>query len=201
MTSHAHDGSGALSRESLELERLALENRKLRTDLERRPSAWDGVQRLSPLIGSLLAIAAFMFGVVQYVDQQERALATREDELRRQVAARDQDFMRPLWERELATYFMASETVATIASAADPDTRRTAEEQFWRLYRGPLVILETKALSGAMVAFGRCLDGSETCSRTQLHERALAVSSAIQLAIQEHAELRLSEFSRGKFQY
>ena len=146
-------------------------------------------------------MAAFVFGVVQYVDQHQRELATRENELARQAAARDQEFMKPLWERELATYFLASETVATIARSADVAKRRSAEEQFWRLYEGPLVILETKALAGAMVSFGKCLDGTERCPEEQLRSRGLAVSSAIQEAIQEHADLRLSEFSKDKFQY
>jgi hypothetical protein len=189
------------SRDALETERLALENQKLRAELERRPNVWDGLQRLSPLLGSLLAIAAFVFGVVQYVGQQERERKTREDELRRQAAARDQEFMKPLWEREISTYFLVSETVAAIAGTSDPAKRREAEERFWQLYRGPLVILETKALSGAMVAFGRCLDGTERCSPGELHNRSLAVSSAIQLALEEHAALRLSEFSKGKYQY
>ena len=191
-----------MSRDSLEMERLALENQKLKAELTRmRPNVWDGIQRLSPLLGGVLAVAAFVFGVVQYVDQHQRELATRENELARQAAARDQEFMKPLWERELATYFLASETVATIARSADVAKRRSAEEQFWRLYEGPLVILETKALAGAMVSFGKCLDGTERCPEEQLRSRGLAVSSAIQEAIQEHADLRLSEFSKNKFQY
>ena len=191
-----------MNRESLEMERLALENQKLRAELDRmRPSVWEGLQRLSPLLGGALAVAAFFFGILQYVDQQDRELATRQDELVRQAEARDQEFMKPLWERELATYFLASETVATIATTADAAARRSAEEQFWRLYAGPMVILETKALSGAMVAFGNCLSAAEQCSAGQLRDRGLAVSSAVQQAIQEHADRRLSEFSKDKFQY
>jgi hypothetical protein len=194
--------SGAARKESLEIERLALENEKLKADLARaRPSVWDSIQRLSPLLGGLLTVAAFVFGVVQYVEQRQRELASRDLELMRQAAARDQEFMKPLWERELATYFLTSETVATIVRTADHAVRRAAEEQFWRLYSGPLVILETKALSGAMVAFGRCLDGTERCTVDELRDRGLAVSSAIQQAIQEHSNLRLSEFSRDKYQY
>jgi len=94
------------NKEPLELERLSLENQKLRAELEQmRPNVWDGLQRLSPLLGGALAVAAFLFGVFQYVDQQQRELATRENELARQAAARDQEFMKPLWERELATIF------------------------------------------------------------------------------------------------
>jgi hypothetical protein len=189
-------------RDSLELERLALENRKLRAELDRtRPSVWDRIERLSPLLGGALAVAAFLFGVLQYVQQQERELAARNNEVAKQAAARDQEFMKPLWEREIATYFQASEAVATIATTRDEAVRRTAETEFWKLYHGPLVILETKDLSGAMQAFGNCLAKTEVCSDAEIRKRALAVSSAIQAALQEHADRRLSEFSKDKFQY
>jgi hypothetical protein len=192
----------AVSRDALELERLALENQKLRIELQRaRPNVWEIIQRLSPLLGGMLAVAAFLFGILQYVDQQKRELNTRENELARQAAARDQEFMKPLWERELTTYFLTSDTVATIATTADAAKRRSAEDQFWRLYHGPMVILETTTLSGTMKAFGRCVDNTEHCSVGELKNRALAVSSAVQQAIQDHSVLRLSEFSKNKFQY
>ena len=201
MSNSQATSGGSTGRDALELERLALENQKLRAELERRPGVWEGLQRMSPLLGSLLAIIAFVFGVIQYIDQQDKERRTRENELQRQAMARDQEFMKPLWERELSTYFLTSETVATIAGTTDAAKRRAAEEQFWRLYRGPLVILETQTLSGAMKAFGTCLDGTERCSPGEFNDRSLAVSSAIQLAIEAHAALRLSDFSKGKFQY
>jgi hypothetical protein len=113
-------------RNALEVERLALENDKLRAELQRLPPRhWDFVQRLTPLVGGALALAGFLFGVVQYVSQQEanraeaeqrlsRENLARTHELEAQTAARDQEFMRPLWEREVATYFRASESVGTM---------------------------------------------------------------------------------------
>jgi hypothetical protein len=96
--------AGMGPRESLELERLSLEVQKLRTEVERsQPGLWNAIQRVSPLVGTLLAVAAFLFGVVQYIGQQSRELTAREHELARQAAARDQEFMKPLWERELTT--------------------------------------------------------------------------------------------------
>lgn len=194
--------TGKSTRDALELERLSLEVQKLRTEVERsQPGLWNAIQRVSPLVGTLLAVAAFLFGVIQYIGQQTRELAAREHELARQAAARDQDFMKPLWERELTTYFLASDTVGTIATTSDAVKRRAAVEQFWRLYQGHMVILETTALSGAMVAFGECLDGTMDCSPYELKDRALAISTAIQHAIEDHASRRLSEFSKDKFQY
>ena len=92
----ANDQTGDLvaRKASIEMERLVLENDKLRAELERlRPSIWQTIERLSPLFGGLLAVAAFVFGVIQYVEQQRRELATRQTELARQAAARDQEFM------------------------------------------------------------------------------------------------------------
>jgi hypothetical protein len=201
------------TRESLELERLALENDKLRAELSAlRRDRWHLLQQLSPLLGGLLALAGFLFGVVQYVEQQQRnraeAMARADEQIQamafeaeRQAEARDQEFMKPLWEREIATYFRAAEVVATLAAETDPSALRAAEEEFWVLYLGPLVVIETQALSGAMKSFGECLNGTDACSRAQRANRALAVSSAIQGAIEEHAALRLSEFSQGKYQY
>ena len=90
-----------MTRDALELERLALENQKLRAELNGRTTVWEGLQRTSPLLGSLLAIVAFVFGVIQYNDQQNKERATRENELQLQAMARDQEFIKPLWEREL----------------------------------------------------------------------------------------------------
>jgi hypothetical protein len=199
---HTTDVTPVAAKESLEVARLILENRKLEAELARMPATgWEAVHRLAPVLGGLLTAAAFLFGVYQYVQQQDRALAARDDEMRREAAARDQEFMRPLWEREIATYFRTSEVVAMIATSGDRLVRDSAKAEFWKLYHGPLVILETKALSGAMVAFGNCLDGTETCPELEVRSRALAVSSAIQQAVEEHAARRVSEFSKDKFQY
>lgn len=190
------------SGESLELEHLALENRKLDAELRRMPSMrWERFQRIGPVFGGLITAAAFLFGVYQYVQQQDRALDASADALRKESAARDQEFMRPLWERELATYFHTSEVVATMATTPAGAARKAAEAEFWRLYVGPLVILETKPLSDAMVVFGHCFDGTEPCDDALLRHRALGVSTAIQQAVEEHASRRLTEFSRDKYQY
>jgi hypothetical protein len=195
-------GDLAAARESLELERLRLENRKLEAELRQASATtWDRLQRLGPSLSGLLAVAAFLFGVYQYREQQDRTLVARAEEQRRESAARDQEFMRPLWERELATYFRTSEVVATMATTHNQTELRTAEAEFWKLYVGPLVILETKPLSDAMVLFGRCYDGTERCDGPAVRHRALAVSTAIQQAVEEHASRRLSEFSKDKYKY
>lgn len=51
----------------------------------------------------------------------------------------------------------ASEDAGTIATSTNPSKRADATDDFWRLYWGPLGIVEDKAVEGAMVAFGDCL--------------------------------------------
>jgi hypothetical protein len=201
-------------RAALELERLALENRKLRRELDHagRLDAWEWIRRLSPVLATALAVAGFLFGVYQFGSQQKAAQAAAaaqqqasreatELQSRRDLEARDRDFMKPLWERELNLFFQASDVVATIATTQDPTRRRTAEQEFWKLYEGPLVIVESQALSGAMKRFGECLGRSTTCSPTELRDRSRALATVIQKDVQAAANRRLSDYSKGKFQY
>lgn len=192
-----------VDRATLELERLSLENGKLRLELDEaaRTGVWKWAGRLSPLLATMLAVAGFVFGVVQYTAQQRETRTAAQEQSRRELEARDRDFMKPLWERELGMYFRASEVAATIATTRDRAKREAAEEEFWRLYEGPLVIVEGKALSGAMKTFGACLSSADACGSDELRKRSRALASVIQETIQEAAALRLSEFSRNKFQY
>ncbi|MSV27668.1 MAG: hypothetical protein EXQ52_02845 [Bryobacterales bacterium] len=58
--------------------------------------------------------------------------------------------MKPLWEKELELYMRAFEVAAVIATSKDAVKCRAAEAEFWTLYEGPLIIVESKSLSGAM---------------------------------------------------
>jgi hypothetical protein len=190
-------------RAALELNRLSLENQKLMLDVAcaRQRRRWQWLESASPLLATLAAVAGFLFGVFQYAGQQNASREAAAAQEKRELEARDRDFMKPLWEKELSLYFQAADAAATIATTGDATKRRAAEAEFWRLYQGPLVIVESKKLSGAMVRFGSCLDGSETCSEEELKSRSRAIGSSIQDTIEESAALRLSEFSQNKFQY
>ena len=190
-------------RATLELEQLSLENKKLRLELDEaaRTDVWKWAGRLSPLLATVLAVAGFLFGVLQFTAQQKATQHAVEEQSKRELEARDRDFMMPLWERELELYFRTSDVVATIATSTDPAKRTAAEQEFWRLYEGPLIIVEEQALSGAMKQFGNCLSGTEQCANGELRKRSRALASVIQKTIEKAATRRLSEFSQNKFQY
>jgi len=75
---------------------------------------------------------------------------------------------------QLTLYLQAASAAATIARSTDDAEKKKAMNDFWRLYQGPLIIVESKEVSDAMVKFGSCLDAIESCSQTEISQRALA---------------------------
>ncbi len=149
---------------------------------------------VSPLIPTILAVLGFLFGVFQYVTEMQ---AHRKAD----TEARDMEFMKPLWEKELDYYFRAADLTATIATTTDAAKRMAAEEEFWKLDQGPLRIVESRRISDAMADFGHCVDKTEICDNTKLKDRSRALAAAMQHAIEDSANTRLSALSKDKYQY
>ena len=183
-------------RASLEIEKLALEVHRLRLEVDRglHSDFWTWAGRASPIIATLLAVVGFLSGVKQYSDRQQQ-------QSRQEIESRDREFLRPLWERELGLFFRASEGVASIATSKPGPARQPAEAEFWKLYHGPLAIVESREISGAMVQFGMCLDGTANCDQGDLEARSKALATAFQKKVEDSTKLRLSEYSKDKFQY
>jgi hypothetical protein len=210
---NATDGAKADERlAALQNEKLVLECEKLRGEIAelKSPKGFsDKVSRHSVLVSMVLAMLGFGFGIYQYREQQEenRKAAEVQSKKEREAAderteqerkSRDREFMKPLWEKQLNTYFEASEAAATIATTTDAAEREKARNKFWMLYQGPLVIVESPSVSGAMKAFGDAL-GAKT--NADLKTLSLELASAFQESVIEGANLRLDEFRKGKFDY
>ena len=82
----------------------------------------------------LIALAAFVFGIYQYYRSNELT------------------YRRPYWEKQLALYLEATSTAATLASTDDESAWNDARNNFWRLYLGPLCMVENAAVESAMVS-------------------------------------------------
>ena len=192
-----------------ENDKLALECEKLRAEIREleSPKGWsDKLSRHSTLVSMLLAIFGFIFGFVQYGAQQEANRKTEEAQAEQERRIRDREFMKPLWEKQLATYFEASQAAATIATSTDPKEREAARNNFWMLYQGPLVIVESPSVSAAMKAFGQLLatetdQSLGTATNKELARLSRELASAFQESLIEGANLRLDEFRKGKFDY
>src|SRR6185503_4071859 len=158
-------------------QRILLENEKLRLELAelRKLEHWSHkLSQTLPLVTAVLAIATFLWGVRQYEDEQKR---NRQVQLKQSSEAleqskRDEDaakrsFMQPWLQSQRETYARALSAAASIANTRDPAKRRAATEEFWILYHGSMIPVETKSVSGAMINFGHCVDDTNRCSRDE----------------------------------
>lgn len=130
------------------------------------------VDLLIKLVGMCGVILAFLWGLHQYNIQKHDA------------------FKRHLWEQQLALYLEATKTASTIAyprAFADESEQELlkAEERFWQLYYGEMIVIEDPAVGAAMVSFGYCLREFklENCSRRELIARATSLAQASRSAV------------------
>lgn len=197
-----------LDRQTLETEKLRLEVAALR----RQSGQGRSLSSYVPLISVLVTVAGFGFGIYQYRAQQiqnresQERLARQENEARDRQAARDREnaqreFMKPLLDKQLSLYFEASTTAATIVKTTDEAERKRAINNFWRLYYGPLVMVESTAVSGSMKSFGFCLDGTDQCNENDLRDRALSLATNLQRALLNSWNMKPEDFTKDKFQY
>lgn len=160
----------------LRLEKLRLEIQEMK-----RSQAWNRrLGQLLPVISSLLPVMALLFAVQQFNQQQKMATAALNRQTDADSLAMERAFMQPVLERQMDTYFEASAAAATYGSTDNPEEKRKARDAFWRLYWGPLVMLESPEVSQAMKHFGACLNGFELCSPKELQDRSLVLSSSLQ---------------------
>ena len=104
----------------------------------------------------------------------------------------ERELRKPLWDRQLALYFEASEVTSKIATLSDNDEKRKAVQRFWQLYYGPLRVVEDNQNVGdAMKSFGRCLaepgesSPRQTCDVLDLLDRSLQLADYCRRSIGE----------------
>jgi hypothetical protein len=187
-----------------QLERVHLDNDKLRLELAalRRGRPWYQLPvQIVPIVTALVAVGGFSWGIVQYSHEQSknRAEQARQSVRRRETAERE--FMKPWLDSQRETYAQALSAAATVANATDADARRRAADEFWRLYQGRMILVETKTVSGAMVAFGHCLDGTTACSKSELNDRCRALATAMAESMAATARMTFQEFAANQFKY
>ncbi len=165
-----------------------------------------------PLITVLVTIAGFGFGIYQYREQQQanRVAQTeqskkdreaREIQSKKDTEAAQREFMKPLLQNQLSLYLQATAAAATISTSTDPVERKKAMNDFWRLYEGPLIMVESKEVSGAMIAFGDCLNESGNCDKAEISKRAHAIASRMQESLLRSWNTNPENFAADKFTY
>lgn len=93
------------------------------------------------------AVVVFAWGVYQFYRSTELS------------------FRKPYWEKLLTLYVDACSAAATLARTDDEDEWKAARNNFWKLYFGPLCLVEDIQVEGAMLSFGTALDASSFANR------------------------------------
>ncbi|MEO6528583.1 MAG: hypothetical protein ABIP93_18340 [Gemmatimonadaceae bacterium] len=160
---------------------LRIEKLQCEIDQMKRPRENSGrLKQWLPVITGLVPVLALLFAVTQFTAAQ---VAARKQLVRNSVAdsiASERAFMRSVLDRQLSTYVEASTAAATLASSKSSTERDKAIDAFWRLYWGPLVMMESPEVSDAMKDIGECLETSGACMESELKKRSLALASALQ---------------------
>jgi hypothetical protein len=154
----------ALRREKLQLEIAALKEAHF----------WNNrLGRFLPAVSTLVPVLALLFAIQQYSLEQRRSSDV-------DITNSQRAFMQPVLTRQLDLYLGASSAVATLASSTNAAEQAKARDEFWRLYWGPLVMLESPDVSIAMKKVGKCLeDADRACSRQDLQDLSLILSSSL----------------------
>jgi hypothetical protein len=201
-------------RSAAELEKLGLEIEKLRRDIASsvKLERYDLAIKLLPSLTVIVTVLGFAFTLLQYrVDQQEKRGAAEEqltkefkeraESAQRELATEQRQFMKPLLEKQQSLYFEASSATAIIASSSDQRERTQAANTFWRLYWGPLAMVESTDVSGAMKSFGYCLSKENRCDSDELRHRSLALASALEASMLKTWKANPSDFTNEQFTY
>jgi hypothetical protein len=185
------EGGSETPLQSAQLEQIRWTNEKLKLEVAelRRPSHPLLAQAI-PAVTALVAVAGFLWGVAQYGEEQEKSQET---------AARE--FMKPWLESQREIYMQALSFAATVANSDTPSERKQATDSFWQLYQGKMILVETKSVSGAMVQFGYCLNGSSPCTRDEMNSRTRDLATAMAESMAATAKMTFKEFSANQFKY
>jgi len=107
---------------------------------------------------------------------------------------------KPFEGERLALYVEASSAAATLATSNDPKALEKANQDFWRLYWGPLALVEDQPVEKSMVVFGRCLQDRKTCDGGQAQQLALQLAYACRDSLAASWKVELGELTKEKLE-
>ena len=176
-----------------QLEQLRLTNEKLKLEIDqlKKPGrSQPTLLQFLPVVTALVAVSGFLWGVAQYVREQE-AIQSRAE----------REFMKPWLESQHEIYLQALSFAATAANSDKPGDKKKAADEFWRLYQGKMILIETKAVSDAMGRFGECLQYDGACSQNVMNGRVHFLASEMAESMAATAKMNYQEYSANQFKY
>ena len=188
-----------------QLEELRLKIEKLRFDLNelRTGKPWHQVMiQYVPAVTAIIAIAGFWWSLQRYREDQQKARTEQSAQWERDQTGREREFMKPWLENQREIYRRALSAAGSVANTENVETRRKAAEEFWQLYHGEMILVETNGVKDAMIAFGKCLDGAKLkCTPEEINRLAHELGTAMQNSLATTAKTTFEKFSADTFHY
>jgi hypothetical protein len=141
---------------------------------------WSFVEPLSAY-APLGAIVVFIWGLFKFSHSNELS------------------FKRPFWEKQLELYTEATSAAAILCSASDEDDWAKAKKEFLRLYFGPLCLVESDEVAGAMKLIKTELDSTNFAERNVSILKSLCFNLGIECrkSVNQGLKLSLDKITRG----
>lgn len=194
-----------------QLQRAELDNQRLAMELEkqRKPAPWFQVPlQFVPLVTAMVSVAGFLWGINLYMETQEsnREAGRKQAEQRAAQAKQEnlhaeREFMQPWLKSQRDLYEEALDAAATATNSLDPKLRAAANDTFWQLYYGRMVLVETTSVSTAMQDMGGCLREGVVCTRKQVTDSLLGLGTAMAMSMAATAKMSYEEFAKDQFLY
>ncbi len=190
--------------QAAQLEKLQLENEKLRQEMAagQKPKPWfSKFVQVVPVITTCLAIIGFLWGVFQYTDQQTKNRVSQESQAKKQQETAEREFMKPWLDNQRAIYLQALAAAAIMSNSSDPAAVSQAREEFYGLYHGKMILVETTDVSAAMVDYGACFREGAACTKTQMDNLLHALAKRMEESMASTARMTFQEFLDHQFNY
>jgi hypothetical protein len=150
---------------------------------------WDAITKGVSVLG---LIAGGIWTLRKYFD--DRANSRKLDQERAKSA--EIEARKPFASKQLDLYFAAVEAASAIASG--PWEQQGPQiDAFWRLYWGPLALVEDSTVAKAMIQFGDAL--KDNAEQTELRIYALELAHACRDAIAQSWNVSLSSLEAERF--
>ena len=157
-----------------------------------RPSMTEDAARFYTALFSLFTIVgglgAGIYTVKQYLDTRQKEVVA----YNLQVATAQLEAKKPFYQKHLELCSEASSAASTIATTPDLKERKASINTFWRLWDGPLAVVEGGRVARAMIEFGDCLQSE--CPN--LKALSIGISHSCRDEISANFDLHLSQLPK-----
>jgi len=117
------------------------------------PEPWTKtIDAVAKIITAIAVICGGAFATYQYFSNREYQLTTARIEAQK-----------PFLDKRLQLYLDATTAAATIATSKNESEVEKAKEQFWKLYLGPMIVVQDPTVENPMRQFADCLQDSKKC--------------------------------------